>query len=222
MIINLFSIFDPYTSQYFYFNWNILVIITLFFIYNYWLIPSRNQYLFYKLRKFICDECKNNLIKNNNKFILLIYLLFLFIIISNLLGLYPYIFTRTSHILISLSLALRFWLTFIIFGWIKFTNHIFSHLVPLGTPINLAIFIVFIERIRLIIRPITLSVRLTANIIAGHLLLSLLRNLRENSILIIIPNSILIIILLCLEYAVAIIQRYVFITLVSLYLNEIN
>jgi F-type H+-transporting ATPase subunit a len=81
---------------------------------------------------------------------------------------------------------------------------------------------VFIETVRNVIRPLTLSVRLAANIIAGHLLLSLLRGISENSPYIFLPTFLIIIILLCLEYAVAIIQRYVFITLISLYLNEIN
>jgi len=81
---------------------------------------------------------------------------------------------------------------------------------------------VFIETIRNIIRPITLSVRLAANIIAGHLLLRLLRGLSERVPIVYVPSILVLICLLTLEYAVAIIQRYVFITLTSLYLTEIN
>jgi len=102
------------------------------------------------------------------------------------------------------------------------TNHMFTHLVPLGSPIALRFFIVFIETVSNIIRPITLSVRLAANIIAGHLLLSLLRGLSEAIPSLFLPSSIVLAALLTLEYAVALIQSYVFITLMSLYLREIN
>lgn len=95
------------------------------------------------------------------------------------------------------------------------------HLVPIGSPGILTIFIVLIETIRNVIRPITLSVRLSANIIRGHLLIHLLTSIPYNSnqiFIIIIP---IIVALIFLESAVALIQRYVFITLVSLYTNEI-
>ena len=109
-----------------------------------------------------------------------------------------------------------------IYGWIKTTNNIFIHLVPQGTPNVLIPFIVLIESIRNIIRPITLTIRLTANIIAGHLLLTLLRRLGCKIPLILIPILLLIqIILLILESAVAIIQSYVFSVLITLYTREI-
>jgi len=141
---------------------------------------------------------------------------------SNLFGLYPYVFTPTSHLVVTLSFALPIWFSLIIYGWVKTTQHIFTHLVPLGTPIALSVFIVFIETISNIIRPITLSVRLAANIIAGHLLIRLLRGISEKSPYIFIPSFLVLAILIILEYAVAAIQSYVFITLTSLYLTEIN
>ena len=101
---------------------------------------------------------------------------FSIIIFNNFLGVSHYVFTTTSHIAITLSLALPLWLTFIIFGWINNTQHIFAHLVPQGTPPVLIPFMVCIETISNIIRPWTLAVRLAANIIAGHLLLTLLGN----------------------------------------------
>jgi len=79
-----------------------------------------------------------------------------------------YIFTRTRHLTLTLTLALPLWVRFILFGWIKNTNHIFEHLIPQGTPTLLIPFIVIIETIRNLIRPGTLAVRLTANIIAGQ------------------------------------------------------
>ena len=142
---------------------------------------------------------------------------------NNFLGLFPYIFTRTSHLTLTLTLALPLWLRFIIYGWFNHTQHIFAHLVPQGTPRILIPFIVCIETIRNIIRPGTLAVRLTANIIAGHLLLTLIGN-TGNSLSLIILSVLLVrqVALLLLESAVAIIQSYVFAVLSTLYSREVN
>merc|ERR1712080_666233 len=86
-----------------------------------------------------------------------------------------YTFTATSHLSITIALSLPIWLGYMIFSSLKNINFFLPHLVPLGTPYPLIPFMVLIEIIRRIIRPITLSVRLAANIIAGHLLIVLLR-----------------------------------------------
>jgi len=219
---NLFNIFDPATSLIFRINW-IRIILPLYFLpYLFWAIPSRNQIFFLLISNNIIKELKTNISKKNYKNLILFFVIFWLIICNNIIGLYPYIFTATRHIIITLTLALPLWVTFIIYGWLNLTNHIFVHLVPLGTPIALRFFIVLIESISNLIRPITLSVRLAANIIAGHLLLSLLRKIREKIPKLFFPTAIILIALLTLEYAVALIQSYVFITLTSLYLNEIN
>jgi len=96
------------------------------------------------------------------------------------------------------------------------TNHFLRHLVPLRTPLPLSQFIVVIETVRQIIRPITLSVRLAANITAGHILIALC----SNTITIISSLSSILIILIVLERAVAFIQRYVFTVLITIYLRE--
>jgi len=147
---------------------------------------------------------------------------FFFIIFSNFIGLIPYIFTRTRHLSITLVLALPIWLGTILFSIIFQYNRLLAHLVPLGTPSFLIPIIVIIETVRNIIRPITLSIRLAANIVAGHLLLTLLGSQGPNvSIIIIIILIIRLILLLMLEVAVACIQSYVFTILSSLYLNEL-
>ena len=147
---------------------------------------------------------------------------FFFILFSNFIGLIPYIFTRTRHLSITLVLALPLWLGAICYSIFYQYNNLLAHLVPVGTPRFLIPIIVIIETIRNIIRPITLSIRLAANIVAGHLLLTLLGSQGPNLIII---NLILlivgIILLLLLEVAVACIQSYVFTILSSLYLNEL-
>lgn len=189
----------------------------------YWIIPSRQIILINVILKTLHKEFKTLMglnYFNGSTFIFVI--IFIFIFINNFLGLYPYIFTATSHIAINLSLALPLWISFIIFGWINHTQHIFTHLVPQGTPIALISFIVIIETIRNVIRPGTLAVRLIANIIAGHLLITLLSNLYRS-----VPTPIIIIIrgviflLLTLEAAVTLIQAYVFSILRVLYSNEV-
>lgn len=223
MITNLFSSFDPST------NWNIsinwirsflgIIIIPITF----WLIPSRISIIWNKIIFSLHKEFKI-LIGTRTKGSTLIFIsLFSLIIYNNFIGLFPYIFTRTRHIAITLRLALPLWLSFILFGWINNTIHIFAHLVPQGTPPVLIPFIVCIETIRNIIRPGTLAIRLSANIIAGHLLITLLGN-TGSIISIYIINLLLItqIILLVLESAVALIQSYVFAVLRTLYSREVN
>lgn len=222
MIINLFSIFDPSTSNNFSINWVSTSLIIILLPYSFWLIPSRIHYIWLIITSYLIQELNSLFSKYKKKLIFFYIILFWFILSNNFIGLFPYIFTSTSHINLTTLLALPSWLTLILYGWINQTNHIFRHLVPNGTPIILSVFIVLIETISNLIRPLTLAVRLAANIISGHLLLCLLRNIIQN-----IPSMFIIIlpfitILLLLEIAVAIIQRYVFITLSSLYLNELN
>jgi F-type H+-transporting ATPase subunit a len=115
------------------------------------------------------------------------------------------------------------WLTFIIFGWVNQTKHIFAHLVPQRTPGALIPFIVLIESIRNVIRPLTLAVRLIANMVAGHLLMTLLGNQTASASGIILAGLIFTqIILLTLESAVAVIQSYVFAVLSTLYAREVT
>jgi F-type H+-transporting ATPase subunit a len=139
------------------------------------------------------------------------------------MGLFPYTFTASSHLTFTVALALPLWLGHILYAWFKTPEHILAHLVPLGTPYPLIPFIVLIESVRNIIRPLTLSVRLAANIVAGHLLLTLLSSQCPTAPqLVILPLIISLILLGVLESAVALIQAYVFRVLRTLYVNEVN
>lgn len=220
MINNLFLIFDPSTSLNFRFNW--LVIFSWIFIipYFYWSCSSLFSISWKKLLKNFFQEIENNLKSHKTKNSLIVTSIFLFILMSNILGLFPYIFTASSHIIFTIFFAFPLWIRIIIYLVLNKTNIIISHLVPLGSPIFLRFFMVLIETVRNLIRPITLSVRLIANIIRGHLLIHLLSSislLGETFLIISIP---LIMILILLETAVAFIQRFVFAILISLYINE--
>lgn len=224
MITNLFSVFDPSAIFNLSLNWLSTFLGLLIIPSIYWLIPSRYNIFWNSILLTLHKEFKTLLgptSKNGSTFIFIS--LFSLILFNNFIGLFPYIFTRTSHLTLTLSLALPLWLSFIIYGWINHTQHIFAHLVPQGTPAVLMPFIVCIETIRNVIRPGTLAVRLTANIIAGHLLLTLLGNTGP-SISYILVTFLLVgqIALLVLESAVAIIQSYVFAVLRTLYSREVN
>ena len=224
MIINLFSIFAPSTNIFnLSLNWIRTFIGILFLPIIFWFFPSRISLFWNNIFIILHKEFKTLLGIYRFKGTTFIFIsLFRLILFNNFLGLFPYIFTRTRHITLTLSLTLPIWLSFIIFGWFNNTKHIFAHLVPQGTPSLLIPFIVIIETIRNIIRPGTLAVRLSANMIAGHLLLTLLGN-TGNSISYIILSVLIFsqLLLLSLESAVAIIQSYVFTILSTLYSREI-
>lgn len=225
MITNLFSVFDPSSSILnLSLNWISTFLGLLIIPPIYWLIPSRFHIIWNNILLTLHKEFKILLgpISHNGSTFIFISL-FSIILFNNFIGLFPYIFTRTSHLTLTLTLALPLWLCFILYGWINNTQHIFIHLVPQGTPAILIPFIVCIETISNVIRPGTLAVRLSANIIAGHLLITLLGNTGPNlSYLLIIILLVTQIALLTLESAVAIIQSYVFTVLSTLYSSEVN
>jgi len=223
MITNLFAIFDPSTQIFnIELNWLSLTILLLLTPVTYWL--SNNTYLrsASTVTQALSKEIDTLLGPLNFKGVSLAMVsLFLFIILINVLGLIPYVFTPTSHPIITVTLALPYWLALILFGWVNHTQHIFAHLVPQGTPAPLISFMVCIETVSNIIRPLTLSVRLAANIIAGHLLLTLLGNQGPIVRSYVLPSLLAVqLMLLTLESAVAIIQAYVFIVLITLYVRE--
>nr|ALO76751.1 ATP synthase F0 subunit 6 [Acmaeodera sp. RUGACM01] len=224
MMTNLFSTFDPSTSSNLSLNWLSTFLGMMFIPISFWLIPSRYQMMWNKILLALNKEFKVLLgTPKMNGSTLLFISLFSLILFNNFLGLFPYVFTSTSHLAMTLALALPLWISFMIFGWINNTIHMLAHLVPQGTPGALMPFMVCIETISNIIRPGTLAVRLAANMIAGHLLLTLLGN--TGSSLSMLSLNLLIIAqlaLLVLESAVAIIQSYVFAVLSTLYSSEVN
>nr|QOW08074.1 ATP synthase F0 subunit 6 [Attagenus augustatus augustatus] len=218
---NLFSTFDPSTNIWS-LNWLSSTIIILIIPASFWFTPSRMNMLWFKINSILHTELKV-LVKNNSKNTLLFISLFSLIMINNSLGLFPYIFTSTSHLSMTLAFALPLWVSFMMYGWLNNTMHMFAHLVPQGSPPVLMPFMVCIETVSNIIRPGTLAVRLAANMIAGHLLLTLLGNTGPAMGLLLINLLIIIqILLLILESAVAIIQAYVFAILSTLYSSEVT
>nr|AXS65363.1 ATP synthase F0 subunit 6 [Cleroidea sp. 2 KM-2017] len=222
MMINLFSSFDPITSFGFSLNWLSTIICLITIPSMFWLIPSRLNLLWIKISNTLHMEFKT-LLGNQIKGSTLIFVsLFSLILFNNFLGLFPYIFTSTSHMVLTLTLALPLWFSLMLIGWINNTMHMFTHLVPQGTPPLLMPFMVCIETISNLIRPGALAVRLSANMIAGHLLLTLLGNIGPMISTYMLSALIVVqLLLLVLESAVAVIQAYVFAILSTLYFKEI-
>nr|YP_009498553.1 ATP synthase F0 subunit 6 [Parapenaeopsis hungerfordi]AWK60868.1 ATP synthase F0 subunit 6 [Parapenaeopsis hungerfordi] len=224
MMTNLFSVFDPTSSILSLpLNWLSTFLGILFLPMMFWAMPSRWSLLWNKTLLTLHNEFKTLLGSNHPGATIMFISLFSLIVFNNFLGLLPYVFTSSSHLTMTLTLALPLWIAFMLFGWINRTQHMFAHLVPQGTPGPLMPFMVLIETISNIIRPGTLAVRLAANMIAGHLLLTLLGStgpsLSSALIGLLLFSQIL---LLILEAAVAIIQSYVFTVLSTLYASEVN
>nr|YP_009473431.1 ATP synthase F0 subunit 6 [Choristoneura occidentalis biennis]AVI57902.1 ATP synthase F0 subunit 6 [Choristoneura occidentalis biennis] len=225
MMNNLFSIFDPTTNLFnLSLNWISTLVGLMFLPYSYWLIPNRFFMLWNLILNTLHKEFKTLLGTNGlNGSTFIFVSMFSFILFNNFLGLFPYIFTSTSYLTLSLSISLPLWLSFMLYGWINNSQHMFAHMIPQGTPGILMPFMVLIETISNIIRPGTLAVRLTANMIAGHLLMTLLSETGPSmSSYFVFLLVIIQILLMILESAVAVIQSYVISILSNLYASEVN
>nr|CAJ57123.1 ATPase subunit 6 [Pusa sibirica] len=155
---------------------------------------------------------------------LMLISLILFIGSTNLLGLLPHSFTPTTQLSMNLGMAIPLWAGTVITGFRHKTKASLAHFLPQGTPLPLIPMLVIIETISLFIQPMALAVRLTANITAGHLLIHLIGGatlaLMDISTTTALITFTILILLTILEFAVALIQAYVFTLLVSLYLHD--
>nr|QAB45441.1 ATP synthase F0 subunit 6 [Callosciurus nigrovittatus] len=155
---------------------------------------------------------------------LMLISLILFIGSTNLLGLLPHSFTPTTQLSMNLGMAIPLWAGAVITGFRHKTKASLAHFLPQGTPAPLIPMLIIIETISLFIQPMALAVRLTANITAGHLLMHLIGGATLALASISPPTAmitfIILILLTLLEFAVALIQAYVFTLLVSLYLHD--
>ena len=220
MIMRLFSVFDPTSYFGVSFNWVILMIILIFVPLNFYFL-KRGYGVFFDGLIFNAGNTFKDIGANNYLGIRFVCVgTFVYLIFRNLLGLFPFVFTGTAHPILTLGWGFVFWISFFSIGWLKNFKIRCAHLVPEGSPIGLAPLIVLIERISHLIRPFTLSIRLAANIMAGHLIVGLLRRIRVIGIFGFINSLFLQSILLILEFGVSVIQGFVFRILLLLYALE--
>lgn len=185
------------------------------------LVPTRLQLsgeLFYNL---ITDTVNQNVGVKGKKFVPLIFTLFMFIMVCNLFGMIPYGFTVTSHISITFALAMMVFLLVTLLGFILHGFHFFSLFLPAGTPWWLAPLMILIELFAYLARPVSLSLRLAANMVAGHVLLKVIAGFIVSMAfyLKIFPIP-FISVLIGFEIFVAILQAYIFTILSCVYLND--
>lgn len=219
IITNLFSIFDP-SLRLFSFSWLTCIFVVLFLPTFFWIRGS-----FFNFFSTITSSVKKEIdyvlkhpVKGSYIFIGSIFLL---IRIYNFLAIFPFIFSVTSHILVTLPFSYSFWIGIIIFSWVSSLKHFLAHLIPVGTPVMLMSFIVIVEVLRNLIRPLALTFRLTANMMAGHLLISLIGGaLIRLSFRFMFLGSFIQSLLVIMELGVSVIQAYVFSTLLMLYISE--
>lgn len=228
--INLFCL-DFSLTNLFFINLILLGFFLLCFSYYYnsfYIIPHNWQLFIELLYETVSQLLFDNINTKGEKYFPFILVIFLFILFSNLIGLVPYSFTITSHIIITFALSFTIFIGVNIICIKKYKFEMLSLFIPSNTSIGLAFLLVPIEFISYIFKPISLGVRLFANLMAGHTLLKVIVGfswsllLLDNfllSILHIFPLIILIL-LFGLELGVALIQAYVFTILSCIYLNE--
>nr|BAK23152.1 ATPase subunit 6 [Danionella mirifica] len=225
MVANYFSQFDsPYL-------W-LIPLILIAIVFPTVLFPTRKLNWLNNRLSFIQNFSVYNILSQlfqplnskGYKWILLLSTLMVLIISLNTMGILPYTFTPTTQLSLNLALALPLWLATVTIGLVNNPTASLSHLLPQGAPTLLIPILIVIETISLLIRPMSLGVRLTANLTAGHLLIQLFSSAAFSLVSTLPPvaalTSLVLLALTVLEMAVAVIQAYVFVLLLSLYLQE--
>ena len=191
------------------------------------LIPGRMQSVAELSYEFVASTIRSTAGSEGMKFFPLVFSLFMFILISNLIGIIPYTFTVSSHLIVTVALALLVFFTVLIYGFYKNGLKFFKLFVPSGVPIYILPLVMFIEVISFFLRPVSHSVRLFANMLAGHIALKVFASFVGmlgalgfvGWVGAVLPLG-LTMALTALELLVAFLQAYVFTILTCIYLND--
>src|SRR4051794_23075238 len=191
------------------------------------LVPGRLQSVAEISYEFVANTIRSTAGKEGMRFFPLIFSLFMFVAVSNLIGIIPYTFTVSSHIIVTVALALLVFFTVLIYGFYKNGLKFFKLFVPSGIPIFILPLVVFIEVFSFFLRPVSHSVRLFANMLAGHIALKVFASFVPLLAAIgiagyagaVLPLA-MVIALTALELLVAFLQAYVFTILTCIYLND--
>lgn len=188
------------------------------------LVPSRLQLIAESTYHFIIDMVRTSIGNEGNKFFPLVFSIFIFILLCNVIGMTPYSFTVTSHIIVTFALSMIAFFTITIFAIVRNGFGGFLHMfLPSGVPLVMAPMIFLIELFSYLIRPITLSVRLFANIVAGHVLLKVVAGFIVSLGVIFGAAPMLFAVLMTgFELFVAALQSYIFAILICTYLGDVT
>ena len=228
MLTDIFSSFDANISSSIFLNlpvWFTASWLLLFLHFSFWTRKRRLFFLSLTPKTIIFDQVTRTQGFNIRGFSLFLTALFLTLIFINFIGLVPYAFRNRSHLVMTLSMALPIWLSLLISGWASNPSAAAAHLLPTGAPDALSPALILIETISIFLRPITLSVRLAANIGAGHIILGLIGSYLSAG-LFTYPLGLKILVTIIeagyflFEIGICLIQAYVFCLLLSLYSDE--
>jgi len=191
------------------------------------LIPSRWQSFVEMIYQFVVSLVDEQIGGKGGKFFPLIFTLFVFLLFTNLIGMIPYSFTATSHLVVTFGLSLSLFIGVTIVGFQIHGLHFFSFLLPKGAPLILAPLLVVLELVSYCFRAVSLGVRLFANMMAGHTLVKILSGFAWTMLSVggilgvasVIPFAV-VFALTGLEIGVACLQAYVFTILICIYLND--
>ena len=183
-------------------------------------VPGRWQLLAELSYEFIAKMVSDNIGKEGKPYFSFIFTIFMFVLFGNFLGMLPYSFTFTSHIAVTLTMALVIFVLVTVIAFMKHGMHFFSFFLPAGVPIFLAPLMIAIEVISYFTRPFSLSIRLFANMMAGHTLLKVVGGfVFPLGLLGIVPVAGLVAIT-GLEFLIAFLQAYIFTILTCIYIND--
>lgn len=184
------------------------------------IVPGRWQCAAELAYEFVAGLLRDTVGQEGRKYFPFVFTLFMFILCGNLLGLVPYSFTFTSHIVVTFALAFVIFIGVTVLGFAKHGMHFFSFFVPPGTPLPMYPLLIPIEVISYLSRPISLSVRLFANMLAGHTLLKVIAGfVAALGFFGVLPLA-FVVALTGLEILIAFLQAYVFTILTCLYIND--
>ncbi len=184
------------------------------------LVPGRWQSMAEVFYEFVANMVRDNVGSEGRKFFPFIFTLFMFLLFGDLLGLVPYSFTYTSHIIVNFGLALTVFIGVTIIGFMRHGTHYLRMFFPHGAPIITAPILIPIELISYMSRPFSLSIRLFANMTVGHIMLKVIGGfVIALGVLGVLPFVFLSAITV-LEFGIAILQAYVFTILCCIYLND--
>ena len=184
------------------------------------LVPGRWQSMAEMSYEFIANMIRENVGAEGRKYFPFIFTLFMFILVGNLVGMIPFAYTFTSQIIVTFAMAATIFIGVTVIGLVRHGLHFFSLFVPSGTPLILAPLLIPIEVISYFVRPVSLSVRLFANMMAGHTMMKVIGGFTELLGVLGVAPIILLVALTGFEIMVAVLQAYVFTVLTCLYLND--
>jgi len=185
------------------------------------LVPDRWQSAVELFYEFVANMLKENVGVQGRTYFPFIFSLFMFVLGCNLLGLFPYYnFTVTSHIIVTFTVAIIVFISVTVIGFSKHGTGYFRMFLPHGVPVFIAPMMIAIELMSYLVRPVTLSLRLAGNMMAGHILLKVLAGFVVSlGVLGVVPFAFLII-FIAFEFLVALLQAYIFSLLICIYLND--